>query len=420
MAARIALLALILGAGIPPGTAAEWTVRTGEPIAAAIGQAAPGDTVVVERGRYEERLLIDKPLRLLGRGRPVLSAGNVGDTIRIKAADVSIEGFIVRDSGADLTAQNACIYVEPGSDRVVVRGNDLAHCLFGLWLQGVREPRVQGNLITGKRELASPLRGNGIQLYATEFALIENNNISFTRDGVYVDVSHRAVFRGNRMHRLRYGTHYMNSNGNLWENNESFLNRGGLAMMEVRDQVVRGNRAWGNSDHGIMLRSIVDSLVEGNIVAANQRGLFIFNAEYNDIRNNLVIDNHVGAHVWAGSVNNLVEGNDFIANRQQVRYVATRDERWGVERGNFWSNYAGWDRDGDGIGDVPYEASDVVDRLIWRHPIVKLLLASPAIQALRLAGQQFPLLRAPSIVDPNPRRQPHFADWSQWIGRQHR
>ena len=32
----------------------------------------------------------------------------------------------------------------------------------------------------------------------------------------------------------------------------------------------------------------------------------------------------------------------------------------------------------------------MVDRLTWKHPSMKLLLASPAVQALRLVGQQFP------------------------------
>jgi nitrous oxidase accessory protein len=90
---------------------------------------------------------------------------------------------------------------------------------------------------------------------------------------------------------------------------------------------------------------------------------------------------------------------------------------WGAEEGNYWSNYLGWDRNGDGAGDVQYEANDMVDRLSWRHPMMKLLLASPAVQTLRLVGQQFPLLRAPSIVDPKPRMQPHNPDWSQWRGR---
>ncbi|MDE2615237.1 MAG: right-handed parallel beta-helix repeat-containing protein, partial [Burkholderiales bacterium] len=223
-------------------------------------------------------------------------------------------------------------------------------------------------------------------------------------------------FRGNRLHHSRYGTHYMNSYYNVWEDNDSYFNRGGLALMEVRDQVVRRNRAWGNTDHGIMLRTIQDSIVEGNVVAGNNRGFFVYDAEYNVIRDNLVIGNRVGAHLWAGSTHNQVEGNDFIDNREQVRYVGARDERWGVERGNYWSNYVGWDRDGNGVGDVPYEANDAVDRLVWRHPLVKLLLQSPAIQTLRLVTRQFPLLRVPSVVDAKPRMAPFHHDWKDWLG----
>ena len=97
--------------------------------------------------------------------------------------------------------------------------------------------------------------------------------------------------------------------------------------------------------------------------------------------------------------------------------MAARDELWGAKEGNYWSNYLGWDRNGDGVGDVPYEANDMVDRLSWRHPMMKLLLASPAVQTLRMVGQQFPLLRAPSIVDPNPRMHPDTEDWRNWLGK---
>ena len=87
--------------------------------------------------------------------------------------------------------------------------------------------------------------------------------------------------------------------------------------------------------------------------------------------------------------------------------MGARYERWGADSGNYWSNYLGWDRDGNGVGDVPYEANDMVDRLTWRHPTIKLLLASPAVQALRLVVQQFPVLRVPTVVDPTPRMPPN-------------
>ena len=414
--------ALCFGAALlVPGMtahAATWKVGAGGSIARAIERAAPGDTVEVERSQYAEHLVIAKPLTLRGLAHPTVSGGNAGDVIRVAAAHVTIEGFILRDSGDNLGAQNAGIYVEPGSDHVVIRDNVLAYTLFGIWLQKSNDAVVSGNLITGKRDHASAQRGNGIQLYASERARIEANHISFTRDGIYVDVSDHARFVRNRIHDVRYGTHYMNSHHNVWEDNDSYHNRGGLALMEVRDQVVRNNRAWSNTDHGIMLRTIQDSVIEDNVVADNPRGFFIYDAEHNTIRGNLVVGNTLGAHVAAGSYRNRVDANDFIDNREQVRYVATRDEAWGVERGNFWSNYAGWDNDGDGVGDVRYEANDLVDRLTWRYPMARVLMGSPAVHALRLVAQAFPILRSPSIVDARPRMSPYHRDWSRWLENQ--
>ena len=398
--------------------AAEWTVHPGESISAAIHAAVAGDTVKVERGYYVDHLVIDKPLRLQGLNRPTVSGDNQGDVIRIKSSDVTIEGLIIRDSGADLTAQNAGIYVEPGSHQVVIRNNDLVYNLFGMWLEKANNLEVANNLVTGKRDVASAQRGNGIQLYNCYDAKVIGNNISFVRDGIYVDVSFRALFRGNKMHHARYGTHYMNSHDNIWENNETYNNRGGLALMEVRRQIVRNNRAWNNSDHGIMLRTIQDSVVENNVVAGNSKGFFIYDAEYNTLKGNLVIGNRIGVHLWAGSINNEVERNDFIQNRYPIRYVATRDEEWGQREGNYWSNYIGWDADGDGIGDLPYRANDVVDRLTWKYPLAKLLLHSPAVQSLRLIARQFPLLRSTSVIDNHPRMQPFHPDWSGWLEQQ--
>lgn len=398
-------------------SAATLRVGPGESIQAAIERAASGDIIEIERARYNENLRIDKPLTLRGLNRPTISAELKGDTIRVAAEDVTLDSLIVVDSGGSLREQNAGIYIQPGSHRAVVRNCDIAYNLFGLWIEKSNDVLIENNLITGKRDYQSSQRGNGIQLYNTHRARIIGNNISFVRDALYVDVSHGALFRGNKLHHSRYGTHYMNAYDNVWEDNDTWMNRGGLALMEVRRITVRNNRAWANSDHGIMLRTIQDSVVENNVVAGNQRGFFIYDAEYNQLRGNAIIDNVVGVHLWAGSKNNQVEGNDFIANREQVRYVGARDMPWGVEHGNHWSNYLGWDRDGDGIGDVPYEANDLVDRLSWQHPMMKLLLASPAVQTLRLVGQQFPLLRAPSIVDPKPRMRPHTPEWSQWRGR---
>ncbi|HEY0855841.1 MAG TPA: nitrous oxide reductase family maturation protein NosD [Albitalea sp.] len=419
MTRMLSTLLLAAGCALHAAQAATWTVRPGEAIQPAIDRAAAGDVVEVQRGHYAGNLRIAKPLTLRGLQRPTISGAMVGDTIRVQSPDVTIEGLIVRDSGDSLLAQNAGVYLTPGSHRAVVRRNDLVYNLFGLWIEKANDVRIEHNLIVGKREYGSSQRGNGVQLYNTTGAQIVGNHISFVRDALYVDVSHNAVFRQNRLHHSRYGTHYMNSYHNLWEDNDSYMNRGGLALMEVRDQVVRNNRAWANSDHGIMLRTLQDSVIENNVVAGNARGFFIYDVEYATLRGNLVVDNRVGVHLAAGSTRNRVEGNDFIGNREQVRYVGARDETWGAESGNHWDNYLGWDRDGDGRGDVRYEANDIVDRLVFQHPSARLLLASPAVQALRLVGQQFPLLRVPSVVDPKPRMRPTHTTAKEWHAKQY-
>ena len=389
-------------------------VHPGESIAEAIRQAHPGDTVQVLAGAYKERVVIDKPLRLEGIGRPSIAAGYQGDVIRVKAQDVTIRGLIVRDSGTDLGAQNAGIYVMPGSDRVVIANCDLVANLFGIWLEQSRGAVLQGNLVTGRRDMMSQMRGNGIQVYNTDDTQVTGNTISYVRDGIYVDYSRHAAFRGNKVHHVRYGTHYMNTHDSIWEGNTVYQSRGGLALMEVRNLTVRNNVAWGNEDHGIMLRTIQDSVIENNIVAGNGRGFFIYDAEFNTLRGNLVIGNRTGVHLTAGSSNNAVDGNDFIHNAEQVKFVASKDVEWGRSKGNYWSNYSGWDQDNDGDGDVLYQANDVVDRLHWQYPLLKLLLSSPSVQTLRFVSRQFPLLRAPSVVDKHPRMQPWNTDWRKW------
>lgn len=409
-----ALLALLFANG---ASCAVLQVQAGQSITAALQRAQPGDTVQVHAGTYNEHIVIDKPLTLKGRERPTISGQNSGDVIRVRASGVTIEGVVIRDSGIDMDAQNAGVYIEPGADRATVQDCELANNLFGVWLEKSNHSKVTGNVITGKRALLSAARGNGIQVYNTTDARILGNDISYTRDGIYVDVSTRALFRGNKIHHVRYGTHYMNTNHSTWENNESYLNRGGLALMEVRNLVVRNNVAWGNEDHGIMLRTIQDSVIENNIVAANGRGFFIYDAEYNIVRKNLVINNRIGIHLAAGSSNNQVDGNDFIGNQEQVKFVAARDVEWGRTQGNYWSNYSGWDQNGDGVGDIIYEANDVVDRLNWQYPLVKLLLTSPSIQTLRFVARQFPILRAPSVLDKHPRTRPLNPTWRRWSDR---
>ena len=164
---HLASIAALFAAVTGCAHGAEWQVKPGESIQAAIVQAAPGDTIRVARGHYPENLRIEKPVKLIGVDRPTVDGRGKGDTVRIVATDVSFEGFIVADSGGDLGAQNAGVYIQPGAHRARVIRCDFSYTLFGLWIEKADDVLIENNLITGKRDFDSSQRGNGIQLYNT-------------------------------------------------------------------------------------------------------------------------------------------------------------------------------------------------------------------------------------------------------------
>src|SRR4051812_26071820 len=129
-----------------------------------------------------------------------------------------------------------------------------------------------------------------------------------------------------------------------------------------------------------------DSVFQGNVVRGGEKCVFIYNANKNRFAGNRFADCDVGIHFTAGSERNVISGNAFIGNRNQVKYVGTRYVDWSDKgRGNYWSDDPAFDLDGDGIADQPYRPNDLVDRIVWAYPTAKLLLNSPAVQVLRAA-----------------------------------
>src|SRR5262245_63827540 len=63
-------------------------------IAPAIAAAAAGDDIRVRGGVYREDLLIDKPLTIVGEGRPTLYGTGRGTVVTVAAPDCVLSGFV--------------------------------------------------------------------------------------------------------------------------------------------------------------------------------------------------------------------------------------------------------------------------------------------------------------------------------------
>lgn len=119
------------------------------PIGRLLASARPGDTVRVPAGTYQEHLWIDKPVTLVADGSVTIDGGGSGDIIEVVAPDVTIRGFVIRNTGIDLDQENAAIRVL--GPRVTLESNVLQDILFGIDLRESPDSRIIANTIGGKR-----------------------------------------------------------------------------------------------------------------------------------------------------------------------------------------------------------------------------------------------------------------------------
>ncbi len=415
--------ALILGLTLSV-QAAQIRVTPDASLQLEVERAKAGDTLLFSPGHYLANLVVDKPLYLKAESGAILDGAGKGNIIFVRAADVRIEGFVLQNSGMDLTRMNAAVFVDRAAARVRIINNEFRNNLFGVWLDAAHDAKVIGNRISADERVRSQDRGNGIHLYYVKGAEIAENEIWHTRDGIYIDTSDNNVLRDNELHHLRYGIHYMYSHHNRITGNYTHHTRTGYALMQSNSLTVVNNRSEYDQNYGILMNYITYSEIRDNVVKHVRRGVspgysgsgiagaegkavFIYNSLFNTISGNLFADSDIGIHLTAGSENNKVYGNAFIGNQVQVKYVANRKQEWSLGgKGNYWSNYLGWDRNGDGIGDRPFEPNDAVDKLLWKYPLAKLLMNSPSVQILRWSQSQFPVFKSSGVQDSFPLMQP--------------
>ena len=407
----------------PPLEVTASTIKVGkgktyQSIQEAIKAASENDIIEVSKGSYPENIIIDKKVTLTGIGKPTIDGGGKGHTVIIKSPGVILDSFRIFQSGSDLAQNDSCIFIEGKAEESEIKNNLVEDCAFGIWANGSKGVKILNNHVKGRSELISQKRGNGIHLWNVKNGVVEGNQIEGARDGILVSITRKTLIKDNIIHNLRYGIHYMYADYCRVEGNVTHDNKAGLAIMFSKGLEIESNYSYDNTEFGLLFRDIFHSKVSRNVLARNEKGLFIYNSLFNEIWENIITGNDIGSHVWAGSEDNKVYDNSFIQNKTQVKYVGMKDEKWTHEgKGNYWSDYMGWDIDGNGTGDKPYEANTIMERLIWAYPIVKLLFNSPAVQTLRMAESQFPLIRQKGIVDDAPLMRPVNDKWRKWVGR---
>ena len=406
-------VAVALAAAAAPGVrAAPATVIEVSPgesaLQAALDAAPAGAVVRLAPGVYPGQFTIERTLTLEGAPGAILDGGGAGRVLSVAAPDVTVRGLTVRNSGTSLAETDAGIYLDKPARGALIEGNRLENNLFGIYLHGARNALVRGNEVIGNRSLRMSERGNGIHLWAARGSVVEGNTVRYGRDGIFVTTSRKNAFRGNSFSDLRFAIHYMYTHDSEVSGNTSRDNHVGYALMYSDRLRVFDNRSEGDRDHGFLFNFTNKSRIEGNRVRAGRtKCVFLYNANRNVLSGNLFEGCAIGIHFTAGSEGNRIAGNGFVANETQVKYVGTRHVEWSADGvGNYWSDNPAFDLDGDGIADAPYRPNDLVDQVVWRHPLAKLLLTSPSVRILRWAHDRFPSIYPGGVTDSAPLMRP--------------
>lgn len=432
----IAILAALLGTSVARAEGEHehgggGTTASGEPqtyhvcpdcplrdLQAVVSTAVPGSRIEVHGGTYGQ-LTIDRDLQLIGFDNPVLDGQDLGSVLTATGADITLSGFTVRGTGTNLDHEDTAILVDSGT--AIIENNRVEDALFGIYLKNAPDSVIRNNVVIQKQEVDVARRGDGIRVWYADRTLIEGNDAQHGRD-VILWYSNGGVVRGNNFDHNRYGLHLMFSHDTLVEGNALSMNSIGLFAMYSKNLTVVRNELSNNhgpSGGGMGFKDVNGATVENNRFIDNQIGAQIDNSPLDPgtehvWKNNVFAYNEAALGVLPSTRQNTFTDNAFIDNIQHVTVLGggqIQDVAWSLDgRGNYWSDYAGYDANGDGVGDVPYKSQQLFESLMDEHPALRLFIFSPAATAIDFAARAFPAMRPQvKLEDSAPLMQPPTA-----------
>jgi nitrous oxidase accessory protein len=407
-----ASLSLAAAVALP---AAELHVRATDGAAGlrrALAEARDGDTVHLEDGRYAGRFIIERGLHLIGEGWPILDGGDTGTVLTVRGRGAVVRGIVVRGSGASLDQENSGIALGAPDIRIV--HNRLEDVLFGIYARKSPGAVVRDNVVRTKA-LDLPRRGDAIRIWYSDGVTIVGNRVASSRD-VVLWYSANLVVRDNVVRDGRYGLHFMYCDDARIEHNLLLDNSVGAFLMYSRRLHLISNTIVGNhgpSGYGVGLKDMDDAEVRGNLFAGNRVGAYLDNSP-RDLRSRAVIAhnrfirNDNGIELMPNVERVEFDANGFEENREQIAWGGRGGDPAANEwRGNYWSDYRGYDLDGDGVGEVSYRAERLFEALSDRSPDLRLFRYSPVSRAVDLAARVLPVVKPrPKLEDPAPAMRP--------------
>jgi len=305
------------------------------------------NSILVQRGTYNENLNINKPLTLIGAdsSNTIINGSGTGNVVTITANNVEVTSFTIQNSGSS-----------------------------GILLQGSSGNTIQDNIITSN--------DYGINVQSSNNNFILENKLSNNNYGIYLNHSTTNTLTKNKIAYNKYNfgvsgdslsdfTHNIDTSNTVGKNtlyywinktdDEIPADAGFVAIINSERITVKALDLTKNVQ-GVLFAFTNDSLIERVNTRSNEYGIYLFKSFGNTIAGGTTSNNVVGIYMKNSNTNKICHKN-FIDNTNQVELYQSPTNTWndGAGKGNHWSDYTGEDQNGDGVGDtlLPHQGVDM-------------------------------------------------------------
>ena len=374
----------------------------------AIELAKEKDTILVQPGIYKEgNIILNKNIILLGQNYPVLDGEKKFEILTVSGVNITIKGFQLQNCGQSAMNDYASIKVIDAKN-VLIEGNRVINSFFGIHFSNSSFVTIRHNSISGS-PTSEQNTGNGIHLWKCNHVLIDNNYITGHRDGIYFEFVTESTIQNNLSEKnIRYGLHFMFSNSDDYLNNTFNNNGAGVAVMYSHKVRMEGNKFemnWGPASYGILLKDITDSYIHNNTFYKNSVGIHMEGSSRINAFKNIFKENGWAIKVQASCDDNNFYQNNFYGNSFDIATNGTM--MLNKFYNNYWDKYEGYDRNKDGVGDVPYHPVSMYSMIVEQNPNSLILLRSFMVSLLDKAEKAIPSLTPENLIDDKPMIKPN-------------
>jgi parallel beta-helix repeat protein len=325
----------------------------------------PGDIINVPSGTYNENVIVNKEVTLIGENNEdtIIVGDGSGNTVTVTANNVVISGFTIKNGGSDYP--QAGVFLE-GLENVQITNNIVSENNgLGVFVMWGTNNLISNNTIrdNGWSSNAAGIRVDGVYSPAT----LGNNTIMNNAIGIFLYSAHDVVVGDNTLVSNNAGITVQGDSRNvLVKNNtiEMATTMYGIEFYDSFDSTVENNTVTNTGGNGVVIEggSAFLTLSDNNIYDNFFNGLTLRDrASNNDVTSNLITGNHQkGIQVDADCLYNRLTENTITSNYQEGVYL--NEASYVMIRGNVITNNGF-----SGINAVSSEDSGVIQNQITEN-----------------------------------------------------